>query len=298
MNPIISSKEQTKEWRKNQTWYKDGKHNECEKYQQHNIEQYLHTSLSKTHLRLNTRTGELKKHKQPNKQSDGFDWTEDFDFQCVLKNKHLLFNCKMVCDSGGAQNRTLREVYTFIDTQYKYLLKNQHQNSIYFINILEGDACYNDKDKFTSYLSELTDHVKLKNRVFIGDFMEFVAFYNQEKIHNLIQSCNDVGHTYNITFTSISHNLHIAKMSGVEGNTIGYVQVIDSTAVYHDACNFIEWMNTFHENLNLNFVILINDDQIEEKKKVINEASSLYKNLLVISHEEFHQYMIDNCGCF
>ena len=84
-------------------------------------------------------------------------------------------------------------------------------------------------------------------------------------------------------------------MSGVEGNTIGYVQFIDSNAVYHDACNFIEWMNTFHENLK--FVILINDDQIEEKTKVINEAS-LYRNLLVISHQEFHQYIIDNCGCF
>ena len=30
---IVSSKEQTADWRKNQNWYHGGKQNQCEKYQ-------------------------------------------------------------------------------------------------------------------------------------------------------------------------------------------------------------------------------------------------------------------------
>jgi hypothetical protein len=38
INELISSKYQTKEWRLNQQWYINGKHNECEKYQIEYIE--------------------------------------------------------------------------------------------------------------------------------------------------------------------------------------------------------------------------------------------------------------------
>ena len=33
METLIPSKQQTKEWRKTQEWYINGKHSECEKYQ-------------------------------------------------------------------------------------------------------------------------------------------------------------------------------------------------------------------------------------------------------------------------
>jgi len=54
---------------------------------------------------------------------------------------------KFICDNGGAQIRTLREVYHFIKYQLKYLIKF-NTNNIYFINILDGDICYNNMNKF------------------------------------------------------------------------------------------------------------------------------------------------------
>lgn len=49
----------------------------------------------------------------------------------------IYFNLKFVCDSGGAQTRTLREVYHFIESQMRYLI-NSNTDNVYFINILDG----------------------------------------------------------------------------------------------------------------------------------------------------------------
>jgi hypothetical protein len=56
---------QTKNWRRNQRWYIDGKRNECEKYQIKTIEKIIEKNIEKTYKRINYRTNEI--HIQKNK---------------------------------------------------------------------------------------------------------------------------------------------------------------------------------------------------------------------------------------
>lgn len=79
-------------------------------------------------------------------------------------------------DSGGAQTRTLREVYHFIGSQLEYLVSNP-DTTIYFINILEGDTSFNNRDKF-NFLVNLEKYKEVKDKVFVGDFLEFMSFYD------------------------------------------------------------------------------------------------------------------------
>ena len=53
----------------------------------------------------------------------------------------------MVCDKGGAQNRTLGEVYEFIRLQLDHIIKYKPKNT-YFINIVDGDNCFHKKKHF------------------------------------------------------------------------------------------------------------------------------------------------------
>ena len=122
MKPIITSaQEQTKKWRKEQNWYTNGKRTECEKYQKSIIENLTGFPLNNTNLRLNTETTELLDYRTPLVQINGFEWTENFDGIQLITNQTLLYNLKMICDDGGAQTRSLREVYLFIKVQIFYL---------------------------------------------------------------------------------------------------------------------------------------------------------------------------------
>jgi len=105
--------------------------------------------------------------KYPLKNNNGYEFTKNFDGKITINNKIYYFNLKFVCDNGGAQNRTLREVYHFIKTQIKYLINN-NDNNIYFINILDGDTCYNNQNKF----NYLFLNKKIEN-IFVGDIYTF-----------------------------------------------------------------------------------------------------------------------------
>lgn len=143
---ITRSKYQTKDWRLDQKWYKNGKSNECEKYQAGILYKLNWINVKKSGERLNMRTFKMKKLKNINDLDDGFEWTEDFDYKIdrkKLKNSLPLFiNFKFVSDSGGAQTRTLREVYHFIKAQIEHL---EYNDKKYFINILDGDASHKSR---------------------------------------------------------------------------------------------------------------------------------------------------------
>jgi len=139
---IPSSFYQTKAWRKNRDWYKNGKFNECEKYQINLIEKILKNKISKTPDRINIETLELCSINHPMSFNNGYEYTENFDG----KYKNVYFNFKFICDNGGAQTRTLREVYHFIKSQMEFLIKKKQ--IIYFINILDGDTSFKNMDKF------------------------------------------------------------------------------------------------------------------------------------------------------
>ena len=168
---IPSSYYQTKTWRKNRKWYKDGKSNECEKYQISLIEEIIGLKLKKTDDRINMETNEIINIKKPMTNNDGYEWSENFDGKISLNNNTYYFNLKVVCDSGGAQTRTLREVYHFIKYQIEYLIKF-NTNNIYFINILDGDTSYKNMDKF-KYLTNKQKYKDIKKYIFIGSIHDF-----------------------------------------------------------------------------------------------------------------------------
>lgn len=170
---VQQSKKQNKEWRKSQTWYKNGKHTECENYQRNIIEKITKEKCIKTNYRINTITKEMKIEKQPMKNGDGFEWTEDFDGFIQCKNNKFYFNLKFICDKGGSQTRSLREVYHFIQNQ----LDNNNKN-IYFVNILDGDESYRSMDKF-HYLVNKNEYIEIKNKIFVGDMYDFQKWWKE-----------------------------------------------------------------------------------------------------------------------
>lgn len=168
---IPSSYYQTKYWRQNQKWYNTGKSNECEKYQINLIEKMVNIKLMKTDDRINIETNKIVNNKYPMKNNDGYEWSENFDGLVIKNNNKYYFNLKFVCDSGGAQTRTLREVYHFIKYQMEYLISLNIHN-VYFINILDGDTSYNNMDKF-EYLIKKEKYKQVIIYVFIGSLYDF-----------------------------------------------------------------------------------------------------------------------------
>lgn len=182
MTIIVSSDQQTKKWRMEQCWYRGGKHNECENFQIQCV-QFI-TRIKWTQLknmRLNMLTLELTYKKHPMKDDDGFEWTEDFDGLFEYQSCKFYINLKFVCGDGGAQTRTLREVYHFIATQLKYLTTYK-DNNIYFINILDGDTSHKNMKKFKHLIK---CHSHCVDKFFIGDMSEFEIFWKKTFIiHN------------------------------------------------------------------------------------------------------------------
>jgi len=184
---VISSQFQTKEWRKQQTWYKGGKHNECEIYQRELLTNIVKSKINyNTCLRINIDSYELCKLKNPHTTNTGFEWTEDFDCYFEHERKYYI-NLKFVCDKGGAQTRTLKEVYNFINCQLQHILKYRSDDK-YFINILDGNTCFNNIDKFT-YLLNKEKYKDIRKYVFIGDTYKFQKYWSN--IHQNCQECSE-----------------------------------------------------------------------------------------------------------
>lgn len=181
---LTKSKEQTKDWRNNQQWYKNGKSNECEKYQMQLIANIFNIeNIAKTNLRFNISNNTLENVNRPLLLSNGLDYTEDLDGVIYKDNKTYYLNFKMICDAGGAQNRSVRELNHFIKCQFDYLI-NYPNDNIYFINIIEGDTGYkytygNKKNNVASILN-LYDNSKyedIKHNIYIGDIYHFNNWY-------------------------------------------------------------------------------------------------------------------------
>lgn len=173
---IPSAYYQTKIWRRNRSWYKNGKSNECEKYQIKTIEKITGITLYKTDDRMCFETNEIYDIRHPNKQINGYDISENFDGKVFLNDNTIYFNLKFVCDKGGSQTRTLREVYHFIKCQLDYLVSTKNHKT-YFINILDGDTTYENIDKFM-YLSGKDKYKRICEYMFIGSLQEFQKIKN------------------------------------------------------------------------------------------------------------------------
>lgn len=169
---MISSLKQTKEWRQSQKWYKGGRKNECEKYQIQQLKRVFDIDIKKTNARINVESKKIQILRCPFKHPNGYEYSENFDGILHQNQKKIYFNLKFVCGKGGAQTRTLKNVYMFIKHQYKIL----HISDVYFINILDGDESARVKDKF-DYMSEKNNTYKYK--CYIGDMYNLRIWYNK-----------------------------------------------------------------------------------------------------------------------
>lgn len=130
------------------------------------------TPATKTHMRINLRNGAMENIKRPNILPDGFDWSENFDY--VQRADVVIYiNLKSIVGSGGAQTRSLREVYWFINGQFTHLRQGAN---VYFANILDGDEASKHMPKY-NYLAE--QNPETKNRVYVGDLRGYIIWFYQ-----------------------------------------------------------------------------------------------------------------------
>jgi len=99
-------------------------------------------------------------------QPDAFLWSEDFDGMFTKNGYTYLVNFKMVNARGGAQTRTMRELYHFIGTQLNYVQTNP--NSQYrFLNILDGDVIVALMSHYHALVNQFPPNVQ--KSVYVGD---------------------------------------------------------------------------------------------------------------------------------
>jgi hypothetical protein len=211
---IVSSNHHTKQWRQEQTWYQNGKHNECELFQRQILRQLtgLQWEYQKG-VRLNIDTLDLCHKKSPMNDVDGFEWTEDFDGFVEHQSNRFYLNLKFICDQGGAQTRSLREVYHFIKTQLRHLEIKKEINT-YFINILDGNTSFKNMPKFTYLLNKFSS---VKNQVFVGDIQQFQQFWSKEinhpiekkMPHNDLKKKKELGQFFTTNYKKILKDLYV-----------------------------------------------------------------------------------------
>ena len=145
-----------------------------EEYQRSKIVEKTGIPCPKTNLRINLRTFEMKELAKPNMKQDGFDYSEDFDGCQTIDGKKIYINLKCIVGAGGAQTRSLREVYWFVDGQLN-ILKNT--NDVYFANILDGDEADSNINKF-EYIKNLYPE-EIQSKVYVGDLLGYFNWFAQ-----------------------------------------------------------------------------------------------------------------------
>ena len=145
-----------------------------ENFQRSKIVEGTGTECGKSNMRINLRKNTLNEISHPNKKNNGFDYTEDFDGVQTVNNKKIYINLKCIVGKGGAQTRSLREVYWFIEGQLN-VLKNTNDD-VYFVNILDGDEAHSCMSKF-EYIFELPEFSSVKKNIYIGDLKGYFEWF-------------------------------------------------------------------------------------------------------------------------
>ena len=142
-------------------------------FQRLNITKGTGVECPKTNTRINLRTNQLVEISHPNKNDNGFDFSEDFDGSQTVNNSTVYINLKCIVGAGGAQTRSLREVYWFVQGQLNHLKTTKHT---YFANIMDGDEAHSTMEKF-QYLLELPEFAEVKKYVYVGDLAGYFAWF-------------------------------------------------------------------------------------------------------------------------
>ena len=130
---------------------------------------------------MNIFTYKLIEIKHPFSYENGFEFSENFDGLIKIGKYTFLFNLKMICDSGGAQTRSLREVHNFIHSQLEYCLENEN-TKYFFINILDGDES-NYKMKYITHLLNKKRYKKNNFNIYCGDMYDFFIWKIKNQLY-------------------------------------------------------------------------------------------------------------------
>lgn len=141
-------------------------------YQREKIVEGTGVPCSQTIVRINKRTGQMHDIAHPMKQSNGFDYTENFDGMQIIGENTVWINLKSVVGKGGSQTRTLRdECYPFVDAQLNYLLTS-NTTTCFFANIFDGEEADSRMPMF-HYLLNLPQFANVKKYVYVGDLRSY-----------------------------------------------------------------------------------------------------------------------------
>jgi hypothetical protein len=164
---VIAGKLMNKEWRQTMFGRIAGGagSRELENYQRKMVMDGTGLPCPKTTTRINLRTFTLHEIAHPNKAENGFDYSEDFDGVQTVGESRVFMNFKSIASAGGAQTRSLREVYWFVEGQLRVL---QTVPNVRFANILDGDEPDSQMDKFR-YLLGLPEYEDVRSKVYVGD---------------------------------------------------------------------------------------------------------------------------------
>ena len=152
-----------------------------EDYQRSKIEEGTHHPCVKTNTRINLRTFQLENIAHPNTFPHGFDFSEDFDGMQQIPPYTIYINLKCIVGKGGAQTRSLREVYWFVEGQLHALKKMHCFSNTLFANILDGDEAHHSLTKF-EYLLSLPDYQTVKQNIYVGDLSGYFRWISQRWI--------------------------------------------------------------------------------------------------------------------
>ncbi len=160
-----------------------------EEFQRNKIIEETGIPCPKTNTRIHLRTHKLVAISFPNKQIDGFDYSEDFDGIQTIASCKIFVNLKCIVGKGGSQTRSLREVYWFIEGQLNVLKNTESIENLFFANILDGDEAFCHFSKF-EYLVSLPEYKNVKNNIYIGDLKSYMDWFkrlqlNHSTINNL-----------------------------------------------------------------------------------------------------------------
>jgi hypothetical protein len=140
-----------------------------ENYQRYHIVNGTGAGCTRTNMRIDLRDGTLvNMTRLPKKEK--FEYTENFDGIQLLNGKTIYINMKFVSGEGGAQTRTIQNVYSFVKGQLASLLKG---NDVYFANVLDGDKADKSMVCF-EYLLSQKEFSSITNRVYVGDLKSYI----------------------------------------------------------------------------------------------------------------------------
>jgi hypothetical protein len=143
-----------------------------EDFQRQKIVEGTEIPCPKTNVRINLRTNSLMDIAHPNTEKNGFDYSEDFDGVQTIGSNNVYINFKCIVGKGGAQTRSLREVYWFVEGQLNVL---KTTGNTYFANILDGDEAHSCMSKF-EYILSLPEFEEVKHKVYVGDLKGYFSW--------------------------------------------------------------------------------------------------------------------------